>query len=124
MSVSTPNVHIAPPSERTSPRRSRLSPRDFSMAIALACIWIFFAIRKPAFLDARNLSMLMIDLSMTAILAMGMLLVILPGHIDLSAGSGAGMLGAIAATLIFQAQWPAPVAMACGFVVAIVLWTV
>src|SRR3954465_15985735 len=45
------------------PQRAAVSPRDFSMAIALAAIWMFFAIRAPQFLSARNLSLLMIDLS-------------------------------------------------------------
>ena len=33
------------------------------MAIALALIWVFFAIRSDQFLSARNLSLLAIDLS-------------------------------------------------------------
>lgn len=93
------------------------------MAIALAGIWIFFAIRAPSFLGSRNLSMLMIELSITAILALGMLLVILPGHIDLSAGSGVGLFGGIAAVLVFNHGWPAPAAMAIALVAAIVAWT-
>ena len=55
-----------------------------------------FALASPEFLSPRNLSMLMIELAVTAVLALGMLLVILPGQIDLSAGSGVGL----------SAEWP------------------
>ncbi len=101
---------------------SRLSARDFSMVLALAAIVAFFALRSPAFLGARNLSMLVIELSITAVLALGMLLVIVPGQIDLSVGSGVGLLGGIASVLVFQHRWPAPIAMALVLVVGLVVW--
>jgi D-xylose transport system permease protein len=101
---------------------SRISLRDFSLALALLAICIFFSVRDHNFLTARNLSLLMIDFSITATLAIGMLLVILPGHIDLSAGSGLGLIGGIGAVLITQAHWPAPLAMVAGLVVALMLW--
>jgi D-xylose transport system permease protein len=100
----------------------KLTVRDFSMAIALAIVCAFFAIRQPAFLGARNLSLLMTELSITATLAMGMLLVILPGHIDLSVGSGVGLLGGIASVLVFQHDWPAGAAMGAAFAVGLALW--
>jgi len=65
--------------------QSKRSFRDFSLVIALVVICAFFAIVSPQFLSARNLSLLITELSITATLAMGMLLVILPGNIDLSA---------------------------------------
>ena len=74
------------------------------------------------FLSARNLSLLMIDFSITATLAIGMLLVILPGHIDLSAGSGVGLIGGIAAVLVTGHAWPAPLALLAGLAVALGLW--
>jgi D-xylose transport system permease protein len=101
---------------------SRLSARDFSMALALAGIVIFFAIRSPSFLGARNLTMLVIELSITAVLALGMLLVIVPGQIDLSVGSGVGLLGGVASVLVFQRGWPAPLAMVAVIVLGIVVW--
>src|SRR3954465_7104912 len=78
---------------------SRLTLRDFALAFALIGICAFFAVRSPQFLSARNLSLLVTELAITATLAMGMLLVILPGHIDLSAGSGVGLIGGIAGVL-------------------------
>lgn len=92
------------------------------MVIALLAIATFFAFKQPVFLSARNLSLLSIELSVTAILALGMLLVLLPGHIDLSAGSGVGLTGAIAAVLIFDSSWPAPAALLVSALLAVGVW--
>ncbi|MFN7563437.1 MAG: sugar ABC transporter permease, partial [Prosthecobacter sp.] len=95
--------------------RPRLSLRDFSIPLALLAVMAFFAVAAPEFLSARNLSNLMVELSITATLAMGMLLIILPGHIDLSAGSGVGLLGGIASVLVFRDGLPAAGAVAVGW---------
>jgi D-xylose transport system permease protein len=70
-----------------------------ALLLALLAICLYFTFRVPdfGFVSARNLSLLMIDFAITATLAIGMLVVILPGHIDLSAGSGVGLTGGIAA---------------------------
>ena len=96
--------------------------RDLSPVIALALIWGVFAALSPHFLTPRNLSMLMIELSTTALLALGMFLIILPGHIDLSAGSGVGLIGGIASVLIIQHAWPAPLALLAALIIAILVW--
>jgi D-xylose transport system permease protein len=102
--------------------QSKRSLRDFSLVIALVVICGFFAIMSPQFLSARNLSLLMTELSITATLAMGMLLIILPGHIDLSAGSGVGLLGGIASVLVFEHKWPAPLGMGMSLLIGILIW--
>ncbi len=96
--------------------------RDFSMVIAMILICGFFAFSSPAFLSARNLSNLTVELSITAILSLGMLLIILPGYIDLSIGSGVGLLGGISAVLLFQHDWPAPLAMLVSIFAGIAIW--
>src|SRR5881396_3018135 len=101
----------------------RLVLREFSLVIALVVICAFFAIASPQFLSARNLSLLTTELSITATLAMGMLLVILPGNIDLSAGSGVGLLGGIASVLVFEHKWPEPLAMAIALVAGVLIWS-
>jgi D-xylose transport system permease protein len=67
--------------------------RDWSNLLALLGIGLVFAVLDEKFLGARNLALLTTELSITAILALGMLVIILPGHIDLSVGSGVGLLG-------------------------------
>jgi len=103
---------------------ARINFREFALVAALLAIGLFFTLRVPdfGFIAARNLSLLMIDFAITATLAVGMLLVILPGHIDLSAGSGVGLIGGIAAVLGTNHAWPAPLAMAAGVASALILW--
>ncbi|MEZ5387903.1 MAG: hypothetical protein R3F13_20540 [Prosthecobacter sp.] len=96
--------------------------RELPIAVALLAIGLFFAVKEPAFLGARNLSMLATELSITATLAMGMLLILLPGHIDLSAGSGVGLLGGIASVLVFHHDLPAPAALALGLLCGVLIW--
>jgi len=103
--------------------KSKLTLRDFSLLLSLLAIGSFFAIAAPQFLSARNLSMLAVELAITATLALGMLLVILPGHIDLSVGSGVGLVGGIACVLIINHGWPAWAALAVSGGVALGLWT-
>ncbi|MFI5357764.1 MAG: ATPase, partial [Opitutales bacterium] len=103
--------------------KRQLSVRDFSLLLSLLAIWAFFALAAPQYLSARNLSMLAVELSITATLALGMLLVILPGHIDLSVGSGVGLVGGIASVLVFNHGWPAPAAFAVALLTALVAWT-
>lgn len=111
-----------PAPENTQSVEKPFSPRDFSMVFALIAIWGFFAFVTPNFVSSRNLSNLAVELSITAVLALGMLLIILIGHIDLSIGSGVGLMGAIAAVLVFQHGWSAPAAMLLALIVAIAVW--
>lgn len=92
------------------------------MLLALLAICAFFAWREPVFLSQRNLSLLSVELAITAILALGMLLVLLPGQIDLSAGSGVGLAGAVAAVLIYTHGVSAPLALAIATLGAVVVW--
>jgi D-xylose transport system permease protein len=123
MSLATSRESVPTPAAPAPPAKRSVVWRDFSMLIALTLIWGFFAIEQPVFLSPRNLSLLSIELSVTATLALGMLIVLLPGQIDLSAGSGVGLTGAIAAVLVFQRGVPAPLALLAATLVALVVWT-
>jgi D-xylose transport system permease protein len=78
--------------------------RAYTMVIALIAIWIFFHIVTDGiFLESRNLSNLMRQTAVTGVLAVGMLMVIVTGQIDLSVGSVVGLAGGIAAAAASQA---------------------
>lgn len=69
--------------------------RMFTMVFALAVIWALFQyFTDGAFLQARNIENLFRQMSVTAIVATGMTLVIVAGHVDLSVGSVVAFLGA------------------------------
>src|SRR5215210_3392488 len=75
--------------------------RAYTMFGALIIIWLFFHWQTGGiFLSYRNLSNLMLQTSVTGILAVGMLMVIVSGNIDLSVGSVLGLAGGVAAILL------------------------
>jgi putative multiple sugar transport system permease protein len=86
----------------------RQNIRDYGMYFALLTIIIFFTITtKGIFISSRNISNLMNQTGYIAVLAVGMTLIIVIRHIDLSVGYLSGFLGAIAAIgLVF---WHLPV---------------
>ena len=85
--------------------------RSLLMVGALVAIWIVFSLTTDGtFLRPRNLSLLARQTSVTAILAVGMVLVIVAGQIDLSVGALAGLMGGLAAMAYMQRQWPLGVA--------------
>jgi D-xylose transport system permease protein len=96
--------------------------QNLAMPLALVAIAVFFTLKEPAFLGPRNLTQLLIEFSIVATLALGMFMVLLTGQIDLSVGSGVGLIGGIAAVLVSQHDWPAPLAMLGALGAAIVLW--
>jgi erythritol transport system permease protein len=70
--------------------------------LVLAVLLVVFSSLSPAFLTAANLTILVKHVALTAILAVGMTLVILSGGIDLSVGSIAGLSGMVAGGLIAE----------------------
>lgn len=74
--------------------------KTYTMILALLSIWIIFSVATNGdFLTSRNLSNLFRQMSITGILSIGMVFIIITGHIDLSAGSLMGLLGGIVAIL-------------------------
>jgi putative multiple sugar transport system permease protein len=90
--------------------------RDYGMFIALFVIILFFTIATDGlFISPRNLVNLVNQTGFIAVLAVGMTLVIVIRHIDLSVGFLAGFLGAIAAIALEQYNLP------IGLVIPLVL---
>ncbi|MEK3763151.1 MULTISPECIES: sugar ABC transporter permease [unclassified Paenibacillus] len=85
----------------------KMDMRAYTMIGALILIWVLFGVLNPTFLTSRNLSNLFTQMSVTSILAIGMVLVIVAGHIDLSVGSIVGLTGGMAAILSNWLELPA-----------------
>jgi D-xylose transport system permease protein len=99
--------------------------RAYIMIAVLGVIWVYFHwATESTFLTARNLSNLMTQMSVTGIIAVGMLMLIVSGNIDLSAGSVLGFAGGIAAyvTTTLELGLPAAVLSAIAIGVAIGLF--
>jgi putative multiple sugar transport system permease protein len=102
----------------------KVNIRDYGMYIALFVIMLTFSIMTDGlFMSSRNISNLLDATGYIAVLAVGMTLVIVIRHIDLSVGFAAGFLGAITAILLTQAGVPfyltIPIILVLGIVVGL-----
>ena len=80
--------------------------REYGMLLSLVAIMGFFQVAtEGTLLKPLNLTNLVLQNSYIVIMALGMLLVIVAGHIDLSVGSVAGFIGALAAVLMVNYDW-------------------
>jgi putative multiple sugar transport system permease protein len=81
--------------------------REYGMLLALVVIMAFFqVVTDGTLMRPVNLTNLFLQNSYIIIMALGMLLVIVAGHIDLSVGSVVGFVGAVAAVMLVQ--WDLP----------------
>ena len=77
------------------------------MVLALIAIMRFFEVMTHGMLFLPvNLTNVVLQNSYIIVMALGMLLVIVAGHIDLSVGSVAGFVGAVAAVLMVATMSP------------------
>ena len=109
-------------SETTEKRISTSALRAYVMIIVLGLIWLYFHWATGyIFLTSRNLSNLMTQMAVTGILAVGMLMVIVSGNIDLSVGSVLGFAGGLAAFGVTTMEYSLPVSilLAVGVGIAI-----
>ena len=107
-------------SETTNTKLNTSSLRAYIMIAVLALIWLYFHwATNYVFLTSRNLSNLMTQMSVTGILAVGMLMVIVSGNIDLSVGSVLGFAGGIAAFSLTTMEYGLGVSIVLALVVGI-----
>ncbi|HRY23742.1 MAG: sugar ABC transporter permease [Geminicoccaceae bacterium] len=76
------------------------------IVLGLAIIWTFFQLQDAHFLTPRNLSNLVLQISVSGTIAIGIVLVLLLGEIDLSVGSVAGATAAVLGVLVVDIGWP------------------
>jgi putative multiple sugar transport system permease protein len=92
--------------------------RDFGLLFALIAIMVFFQVATGGILMRPvNITNLLLQNSYIIIMALGMLIVIVAGHIDLSVGSVMGFVGALAAVMIVNMGLPVPLVIVISLVV-------
>lgn len=96
--------------------------RAYIMILVVGLIWAFFHWSTDSiFLTPRNLSNLMTQMSVTAIIAVGMLMVIVSGNIDLSVGSLLGFAGGISAYAITVLEFGLPASVGAAIAVGVLI---
>ena len=108
--------------EETKKTITTSSLRAYIMIAVLGLIWVYFHWATDyIFLTPRNLSNLMTQMSVTGILAVGMLMVIVSGNIDLSVGSVLGFAGGIAAFSLSSMGYGVPAAILFAIVIGTII---
>jgi putative multiple sugar transport system permease protein len=103
----------------------RRNMRQYGMLIALGLIVVLFQVWTDGdLLLPRNVSNLVLQNSYILILAIGMMLVIIAGHIDLSVGSLTAFVGAFAAVLTVNHGIAWPVALVLCLIVGAIAGSV
>ena len=96
--------------------------RDYGMVLALIAIMAFFQVMTDGtLLRPVNITNLFLQNSYIIIMALGMLLVIVAGHIDLSVGSVVGFVGALAAVMMVNWEWSIYLTIPCCLMVGILI---
>jgi putative multiple sugar transport system permease protein len=101
VAIAQPAETAVQPAVATGFLKSNL--REYGMLMSLIAIMFFFQyMTDGTLLQPLNLTNLILQNSYIVIMALGMLLVIVAGHIDLSVGSVVGFIGALAAVLMVE----------------------
>ena len=93
-------------------KKASLNMKQYGMMIMLIVVYVFFAIvTKGKNMTPMNTNNLIMQNGYVVILAVGMLLCVLTGNVDLGVGSVVASAGAVAGTLIVDLGWSTPMAM-------------
>jgi putative multiple sugar transport system permease protein len=118
--VSAPAV--APNTAATKEMRADLwkdNLRDYGLLVSLLLIVGFFYVLTDdhASIAPANITNLVMQNSYVVIMALGMLLVIVGGNIDLSVGATVGFVGAVAGSLMVYEKWPYPLVIVLSLII-------
>lgn len=93
-------------------KKRGLDMKQYGMMIMLIVVYVFFAILTDGKnMTPMNMNNLIMQNGYVVILAVGMLLCVLTGNVDLGVGSVVASCGAVAGTLLMDFGLPTPVAM-------------
>jgi ribose transport system permease protein len=90
------------------------------LGVTLFTVLLFAILYPSSFANFANFSAIVRNLAFEGILAVGMMLMLVGGNFDLSVGAMASMSGVITGALMKTLNWPVPVAVASGLLIATV----
>jgi D-xylose transport system permease protein len=105
---------VAPPRADLLRRFVQGDLAELRVVIALVVIWAIFYFQEERFLSSVNLTNLVLQATAVGLVAIGVVLVLLLGEIDLSVGAVSGLCAAIMAVLVEQQGWSPYLGIAAG----------
>ncbi|GAA0959005.1 ABC transporter permease [Kribbella koreensis] len=103
---------------------SRLRSGDLGsvpVVVGLIIIWAVFQISNSSFLTSRNLVNLTLQTTSVGVLALGIVLVLLLGEIDLSIGSVSGLAAAVLGVTFVNKGWPLVLSLVVGALIGLAI---
>lgn len=112
---------LAPRPKETIRRLIQGDLASLRVVIGLALIWAIFQFENDRFLSAQNLTNLMLQITATGLISIGVVYVLLLGEIDLSVGAVSGLAAATMAVLNVQHGWSPYLAIAAAVAVGMAI---
>ncbi len=101
--------------------RSVAAYREFSLVIVLLVMVVLMTFVSPVFLSRANIEAILLGLSVEATIAVGMVILLISGGLDLSVGSTMAFTGVVAGLLLTRLAVPAPLAILLGLLAALLV---
>jgi ribose transport system permease protein len=95
--------------------------REFSLVAVLVIFGLIMTIVSPVFLTWPNLEAILLGLSVEGTIAIGMVILLISGGLDLSVGSTLAFTGVVTGLALMSLRLPAPIAIMLGLLAALVV---
>ena len=99
--------------------RTIVAVREFSLVAVLVIFGIIMTIVSPFFLTWPNLEAILLGLSVEGTVAIGMVILLISGGLDLSVGSTLAFTGVVTGLALMNLALPSPVAILIGLLAAL-----
>ena len=116
-----PRAPAAALAARAARRIARGDLVSVRVIVAIAVIWIIFQLENDRFLSAVNLTNLVLQITATGLISVGVVYVLLLGEIDLSVGAVSGVTSALMAVLNVQHGWNPYLAIAAALALGLAI---
>jgi D-xylose transport system permease protein len=119
--AATAESEVTPRPKETIRRLVQGDLASLRVVIGLALIWAIFQFENDRFLSAQNLTNLMLQITATGLISIGVVYVLLLGEIDLSVGAVSGLAAAVMAVLNVKHGWNPYLAIAAAVAVGMAI---
>lgn len=119
--AATAESEVTPRPKETIRRLVQGDLASLRVVIGLALIWAIFQFENDRFLSAQNLTNLMLQITATGLISIGVVYVLLLGEIDLSVGAVSGLAAAVMAVLNVKHGWSPYLAIAAAVAVGMAI---
>jgi len=115
------NLNMTKSGKLTQTLRALTAYREFTLVLVLFVITLVMTSISDVFLTRANIEAILLGLSVEATIAIGMVILLISGGLDLSVGSILAFTGVVAGLALTVLKLPAPVAVLLGLLAALLI---